>query len=178
MKAKGIAVLIVVAAGLALLAPAASAGWNYTFKHFIKTSQTTGASALTYAKRCAPGIAGDWRFTSKIEVEANTSFAPKGNEVEIEVKAMLPVTTKFRPVHDVDVDWRAKLPQDPDLAALLTEHYERLAKSQEDFYGGMAVRWRPAKQKLDIEHAGLFYDEIEQLPPGEFTTPFKPKPGC
>jgi hypothetical protein len=172
-------VLVAALAAVALLVAAApaSAGWHYKFKHFIKTSKTATAGGLTEAKRCAPGVAGDWRLRSLIEVDLATSSDPE-QSLEILIKAKLPITTKFRPVHDVDVSWTAKLPKDPGEAALLTEHYERLAKSQADFYETMAVRWRPAKQKLDIEHAGLYYDEIEQLPPGSFTTPFKPKPGC
>jgi hypothetical protein len=98
--------------------------------------------------------------------------------VELEVTAKMPITTMFRPVHDVDARWEAKLPDDSGTAALLSEHYDRLAKSQSDFYEGMKVRWRPAKQRLQIEHEGLFYDGYPQRAPGGFIATFKPKPGC
>jgi len=182
MKARRFAVLVALALGVAALtvpAPAA-AGWHYTFKHFIKTSKAKAASssAATLAKRCAPGLAGDWRLTSKMYVDTLSPKNPNGSEVEIEVTAKLPITTRFRPVHDVEAEWGARLPKDPAVAELLAEHYERLTQSQEDFYQGMKVRWRPAQEKLDIVHSGLFYDGYEQLAPGEFTTAFKPKPGC
>jgi len=179
MRAAKTTALVAVAC-VALLAAAApaSAGWHYNFKKFIKTSATTTSAGRTYVKRCAPSPAGEWRFFSQIEVEVAASSNPKFQDLELDVTAKMPITTKLKPVRDVDVSWRATLPKDPAEAALLTEHYERLAKSQEDFYGGMAVRWRPAKKRLEIEHAGLYYDEIEQLPPGSFSTHFNPQPGC
>lgn len=171
--------LALVTGAAALSAPAsASAGWHYNFKHFIKTSKTSTSSGATFAKRCAPGVAGDWRLTSKIYVDTLSPKNPNGSEVEIEVTAKLPVTTKFRLVHDVEAEWSARLPKDPAVAEFLAEHYERLTQSQEDFYQGMKVRWRPAKKKLDIVHSGLFYDGYEQLAPDEYSTAFKPKPGC
>src|SRR5215213_11056054 len=96
---------------LAAVAPA-SAGWHYKFQHFIKTSKTATAGGITEAKRCAPGVAGDWRLRSLIEVDLATASDPE-QSLEIEIEAKLPVTTKFRPVHDVDVSWTAKLPKDP-----------------------------------------------------------------
>ncbi len=166
--------------GVAVLAvPAsASAGWHYRFIHFIKTSKAATSSGATLATRCASGIAGDWNLVSKIYVDTVSPKNPNGSEVEIEVTAKLPVTTKFRLVHDVEAEWSARLPKDPAVAEFLAEHYERLTQSQEDFYQGMKVRWRPAKKKLDIVHSGLVYGDYEQLAPGEFTTAFKPKPGC
>ncbi len=168
---------LVSVAMLAAAAPA-SAAWHYNFTHFIETSKSATSSGATLVKRCAPGLAGDWRLLSKIYVDTLSPKNPNGSEVEIEVRAKMPITTKFRLVHAVEAEWSARLPKDPDVAAFLAEHYERLTQSQEDFYEGMKVRWRPAKKKLDIVHSGLFYDGSEQLAPDELTTPFKPKPGC
>lgn len=179
MTVRGFGVAAALLVSLALLtAGPASAGWHYTFKNFIKTSKTTTSAGLTEVSRCARGLAGDWRLRSRMEVEVTSSTKPKYQSVELEVKAKMPITTKFKSVHDVDVRWEAKLPDDPSAAALMTEHYERLAQGQSDFYEGMSVRWRPAKQKLDVLHNGLAYGEYPQLAPGEFTTTFKPKPGC
>jgi hypothetical protein len=180
MKARRFALSAALVMGIAALTvpAAASAGWQYTFKHFIKTSKASTSSGATLVKRCAPGLAGDWRLISKIYVDTLSPQNPNGSEVEIEVTAKMPITTKFRLVHDVAAEWSARLPKDPAVAELLAEHYERLTQSQEDFYQGMKVRWRPQQKKLDIVHSGLFYDGYEQLAPDEFTTAFKPKPGC
>jgi hypothetical protein len=172
-------VLVAVLMSVVMLHGAAPASaWRYTFKSFLETSNTAQSIGVTFVKRCAPGQAGDWRFISRTEVETSFSSEPKPQILELEARAKMPITPKFRPVHDVDVRWSATLPKDPDLAALLTEHYDRLAQGQTDFYEGMSVRWRPAKEKLDIRHSGLFYDDNQQLAPGKFTTAFKPKPGC
>jgi hypothetical protein len=79
----------------------------------MKTSRV----AIVAVKRCARGLAGDWRFFSKIEVDTVSSSDPKYQNVEFEIKAKMPITAKFRPVHDVDVSWTAKLPKDSDEAA-------------------------------------------------------------
>jgi hypothetical protein len=168
---------LVATAALVVAAPA-SAAWHYKFQGFVETGATASSAGITYATRCARSPVGDWRLFSEIEVDVTSSNAPKHQSLEIEVQAKLPVTTKFRPVHDVDVRWSATLPKDPGLAALMTKHYEALAKSQNDFYEGMEVRWRPAKEQLDIHHQGLYYDGTEQLAPDSYTTDFKPKPGC
>lgn len=172
--------LVAVLGSVALLSTAASASaaWHYRFKSFVETSYAGRTSAETFVQRCAGGQVGDWRFNSQLEIEVPSSFEANDRYFELEVKAKMPITTGFRQLHNVDVRWSARLPKDPDLAALLSEHFDRLAESQSDFYEGMSVRWRPAKQKLDIRHKGLFFDGNKMLAPGKFTTPFKPKPGC
>ena len=157
----------------------ASAGWHYTFKRFIKASSSASSAGLTEVRRCAPGLAGDWRLRSLVDVEiVSPSSKPKNQSVEIEITGTMPITTKFRPVSDVDGRWEAKLPKDPGQAALLSEHYERLTESQSDFYEGMSVRWRPAKSKLDIRHPALVYAGNVLTPAGEVATAFKPQSGC
>jgi hypothetical protein len=173
----GSLVCLVIAATL-FGAASASAAWHYTFRHFIFAKTAATSAGLTEAKRCARSPAGDWQFRSVIEVDFTSTNAPKQQSVELEIKAVMPITSTFRNVHDVDVNWTATLPKDPGQAALMTEHYEALAQSQSDFYDGMKVRWRPAKEQLEIRHQGLYYAGTEQLAPDEYTTDFKPKPGC
>jgi hypothetical protein len=156
----------------------AAAAWHYKFTHFIFTKPESTSAGLTEAKRCARSPTGDWKFRSVIEVDFTSSEAPKLQEVELEIKAVMPISSKFRGVHDVDVGWTATLPKDPGQAELFTQHYDSLAKAYADFYEGMAVRWRPAKYKLDIRHSGLEIAGNPVLEPDELSTPFKPLHGC
>ncbi len=170
--------LCLVTAVMLLGAASASAAWHYKFRHFIFTKTATTSAGLTEAKRCAPGPVGDWKFRSLIEVEFVSSEAPKLQNLELEIKAVMPITTTFRAVHDVDVGWTAKLPKDPAQAELFSRHYDNLAKSYGDFYEGMSVRWRPAAYKLDVRHNGIELDGNPLLEPGELSTQFKPLHGC
>ena len=145
---------------------------------FVFTKPASNSTGLTEAKRCARSPAGDWKFRSIIEVDFVSSNAPKLQSVELEIKAVMPITSQFREVHDVDVGWTATLPKDPGEADLFTQHYDNLAKSYADFYEGMSVRWRPAKYKLDIRHHGIEFDGNPVLEPGELSTQFKPLAGC
>jgi hypothetical protein len=156
----------------------ASAAWHYKFRQFFLTKTATTSAGLTEAKRCAPSPAGDWKFRSVIEVDFVSSEAPKLQQVELEIKAVMPITSKFRGVRDVDVGWTATLPKDPAQAELFSQHYDNLAKAYADFYEGMAVRWRPAKHKLDIRHGGLEIAGNPVLGPDELSTQFKPLQGC
>jgi len=170
--------LCLLTAVMLLGAASASAAWHYKFTHFIFTKSATTSAGLTEAKRCAPSPAGDWKFRSIIEVEFTSTEAPKLQNVELEVKAVMPITSSFRDVRDVDVSWTAKLPKDPAAAELFTQHYNNLAEGYAELYEGMSVRWRPAKFKLDIRHHGFEIAGNPVLGPDELSTQFKPLHGC
>lgn len=163
-----------------MLLGAASAGaaWHYQFRNFIFVKTSTTSAGLTEAKRCARSPVGDWKFRSLIQVDFVSSNAPKTQNVELEIKAVMPITAKFRGVHDVDVGWTAKLPKDPGEAELFTQHYDNLATGYAELYEGMSVRWRPAKYKLDVRHNGFEIAGNPVLEPGELSTNFKPLAGC
>jgi hypothetical protein len=171
-------VLFLVTAAILLGASGADAAWHYKFTNFIFVKTAATSAGLTEARRCAQSPAGDWKFRSLIEVDFASTNAPKSQSVELEIRAVMPITSSFRQVHDVGADWRATLPKDPALAELVAQSYDDLAKSFSDFYEGMSVRWRPAKYKLDVRHHGIELNGNPLLEPGELSTPFKPLHGC
>lgn len=170
--------LCLVLAALLLGAASASAAWHYKFRHFIFAKTAATSAGLTEAKRCAQSPAGDWQFRSLIEVDFASTNAPKVQNLELEIRAVMPITSKFRQVHDVNAAWTATLPKDPALAEFVSQTYDDLAKSFSDFYEGMSVRWRPAKYKLDVRHNGIELNGNPLLEPGKLSTQFKPLHGC
>jgi hypothetical protein len=89
--------LVAIAAVAALAAPSSAAAWHYKFQDFFDTSGSASAASVIKAKKCKGGKLGNYKFASRV------SSILQSTELFLEVKAMLPVTEKFKPMKDIEV---------------------------------------------------------------------------
>jgi hypothetical protein len=168
-----------VAIAFALGLSASAHAWHYKFQDFVEGGNEGASAFLSKVEKCGGGKFGDYRYLSRGHSSVPSSDG-SDHEFEIEVRAKMPITAKFKKVHDVDVAIHATYPADPATAEFLHNYHDGIAEGQQNFYDAMFVRFDPGKKKdhLEIRHNGLYYFGNESLPPGEFKTDFKFKPGC
>jgi hypothetical protein len=163
MQVRGFALLLTVAAVAALVIPSSAAAWRYKFQDFFDTSGGAAAASVIKAKKCHGGKLGNYKFVSRVSSEsASTSLL-------LEVKSKLPVTEKFKPLKDIEVNVEASDNFDPSILAELT-------RATGDFWDTVSARWKPGK--LIFKHGALVIFGTETLAAGKNTVEFKPKPGC
>lgn len=163
MRVRGFALLLTVAAVAVLVIPSSAAAWHYKFQDFFDTSGGAVAASVIKAKKCHGGKLGNYKFVSRVVSSAGDS------ELELEVKNKLPVTEKFKPLTDIEVNVQASENFDPNIVA-------EMIRATGDFWETVSARWKPGK--LTFKHGSLIIFGSETLAPGKNTVDFKPKPGC
>jgi hypothetical protein len=156
-------IAIAIAAVAALAVPSSAAAWHYKFQDFFDTSGGAVAASVIKAKKCHGGKLGNYKFVSRVVSSAGDS------ELELEVKNKLPVTEKFKPLTDIEVNVLASENFDPSVVA-------EVVRATGDFWETVSARWKPGK--LTFKHGSLVIFGNETLAPGKNTVDFKPKPGC
>ena len=148
---------------LALVAPSSASAWKYKFQDFFDTSGGAATASVIKAKKCKGGKLGNYNLVSRV-------FSGAGDtELLLEVRSRLPVTEKFKPLTDIEVNVEASDNFDPSIIAELTQ-------ATGAFWETVSARWKPGK--LTFKHGSLVIFGNEVLPAGKNTVPFKPKPGC
>jgi hypothetical protein len=163
MRARGFALLITVAAVAALVIPSSAGAWHYKFQDFFDTSGGAVAASVVKAKKCHGGKLGNYKLVSRVISSAGDT------ELFLEVKSKLPVTEKFKPLTDIEVNVQASDNFDPSILAEITS-------ATGDFWETVSARWKPGK--LKFKHGSLVIFGSETVAPGKNTVDFKPKPGC
>jgi hypothetical protein len=147
----------------ALAVPSSASAWRYKFQDFFDTSGVATASSVIKAKKCHGGKLGNYKFVSRVASVSGST------ELHLEVKARLPVTEKFKPLKDIEVNVEASDNFDPGILA-------ELAQATGDFWDTVEARWKPGK--LKFKHGSLVFRGVEVVPPGKNKVKFKPKRGC
>jgi hypothetical protein len=158
-----LALLLVLVGVAALAAPGSASAWKYKFQDFFDTSGGAAAASVIKAKKCHGGKLGNYKLVSRV-----AGFATQ-TELELEVRATLPVTERRKRLKDVEVEVDASSNFDPMVIAEMTQ-------ATADFWSGVSVRWKPGK--LKFKHPSLIFSGAQVLAPGKNTVDFKPKPGC
>jgi hypothetical protein len=147
-------------------APTPAHAWKYVFQDFFAASGSGATGSKTVAKKCKGGKTGYYKLVG------NAASITGSFEIEIHLKADLPVFPKFQQLRNVDFSLDVT-------GSNLPPNYEaELLNAYGNFYETLFAQYVAKKDKIIFRHQGIVLFGQQVLEPGEHAEPFKPKQGC
>ena len=161
-----IALATAVTALALVAAPTPAHAWKYVFQDFFAASGSAATGSKTVAKKCKGGKTGFYKLVG------NAASISGSFEIEMHLKADLPVFPKFQQLKNVDFSLEVT-------GSNLPPNYEaELLNAYGQFYETLFSRYVAKKNRIIFRHQGIVLFGQQILEPGEHAEPFKPKQGC